>query len=52
VANAGENFQCSVFDDVTDDVLVCLRLAKIEVIWFDMLVSDQTLALLHVLRII
>jgi len=38
--------------DIVRDVFVLFTFAEVEVIWFDTLVSDQTLALLQVLHII
>jgi len=37
--------------DIVRDVFVLFTFAEVEVIWFDTLVSDQSLALLQVLRI-
>jgi len=37
--------------DVIYDVFVLFTFAKVEVFWFDTLVTDQRLALLHVLHI-
>jgi len=37
--------------DIVRDVFVLFTFAEVEVIWFDTLVSDQSLALLQVLHI-
>jgi len=37
--------------DVSHDVFVSFTFANIEMVWFDTLISDQSLALLHILLI-
>jgi len=40
-----------VFFEQINSLSLSLSLARVEVIWFDTFVSDQSLALLHVLHI-